>query len=475
MGDDPLVSIVIPVWRDEAALRRTLQGLSAPAPVEVIVSSALDDLAEYEHLRERYPLVRWTSAPRGRGVQMNAGAADASGRWLVFLHADSDLPTDWFEVIAALEPRADIVGGAFTLAIDSADWRARVIEAGVRLRVAFLGMPYGDQALFVRKEVFSAIGGYRDLPLMEDIDLVKRLSRAGRMFVSPSTVRTSARRWARDGWMRRSLQNATLATRFLLGTPPNRLAQAYFRRKGTAVVMMARAPWTGGKTRLGIAGDEAAHAELREALFLDTLDVVTSVPGVEPIVACEPASECQRMREFAHSSVDVIAQRGSDLGERLTHVFEDAFRLGMESVVVIGSDLPDLPPRLVRNALAVLHGTGHRVVFGPAADGGYYLVGMNHPHPALFRQIEWSTNAVLDQTLDAARASGVQVSLLDRWSDVDSAADLERLADGALESRAARTRAFAAKHRRRRGLGPGLLSSRNSTPSWRVCPKTGRS
>jgi rSAM/selenodomain-associated transferase 1 len=155
------------------------------------------------------------------------------------------------------------------------------------------------------------------------------------------------------------------------------------------------------------------------------------------------------LRERAHSSVDVIAQRGSDLGERLTHVFEDVFRLGMDSVVVIGSDLPDLPPRLIRHALTALHGTGDHVVLGPAADGGYYLIAMNHPHPALFRGIEWSTNAVLDQTLDAARASGVQVSLLDRWSDVDSAADLERLADGALESGAVRTRAFAVEHRRR--------------------------
>jgi rSAM/selenodomain-associated transferase 1 len=213
--------------------------------------------------------------------------------------------------------------------------------------------------------------------------------------------------------------------------------------------MMARAPWSGGKTRLGILGDEVAHADLREALFLDTLDVVTSVPGVEHIVACEPASECQRVREFVRSSVDVIAQRGSDLGERLTHVFEDVFRLGLDSVVVLGSDLPDLPPRLIRHALTALHGTEDRAVLGPATDGGYYLIAMNHPHPALFRRIDWDTNAVLDQTLDAARASGVQVSLLDRWSDVDSATDLERLAEGAPESGGVRTRAFAVEHRRR--------------------------
>ncbi|MGH9201277.1 MAG: glycosyltransferase, partial [Vicinamibacterales bacterium] len=184
------MSIVIPVWRDEPALARTLQRLNPPTTVEVIVTSALDDEPDYQHLRQRYPRVRWTSAPRGRGIQMNVGAAVATGRWLLFLHADSRLPTDWFDVIAALEDRAGIVSGAFRLALDSAVWRAKLIETGVRLRAALLGLPYGDQALFVRKQVFSGIGGYRDLPLMEDIEFVKRLRKAGRMFVSSSTVLT---------------------------------------------------------------------------------------------------------------------------------------------------------------------------------------------------------------------------------------------------------------------------------------------
>jgi rSAM/selenodomain-associated transferase 2/rSAM/selenodomain-associated transferase 1 len=446
MPDEPLVSIVIPVWRDEATLRRTLERLRAPKHAEVIVASALDDQTRNERLRESSRSVRWTSAPRGRAVQMNAGAAVATGRWILFLHADSELPADWVRVIAELEPRAEIVAGAFRLALDSTDWRARLVEAGVRLRIALFGLPYGDQALFIRRTAFEAIGGYRDLPLMEDIDLVRRIQKMGRLFSARSTVLTSARRWERDGWMNRSLQNVGFATRFVLGASPARLAQGYFGRKAAAVVMMARAPWTGGKTRLGMVADEAAHAKLREALFLDTLDVVTSLPNVEHIIACEPASECERVRDFARAPADVIAQRGSDLGQRLTYVFEDVFRLGMESVVVIGSDLPDLPAQLIRHALTTLDGAGRRVVLGPAADGGYYLVGINHPYPALFDRIDWSTNRVLAQTLDAAKADGLDVSLLDQWADVDSTADLERLVAGGFESGATRTRALALEH-----------------------------
>lgn len=184
-------------------------------------------------------------------------------------------------------------------------------------------------------------------------------------------------------------------------------------------------------------------------MFLDTLDVVTSFEDVEHIVACEPASECERVRELARGYVDVIAQRGGDLGQRLAHVFEDVSRLGIDSVVVIGSDLPDLPARLARAAFAELaepREAERRIVLGPASDGGYYLIGMNHLHPALFRGIDWGTNRVLAQTLEAAKAEGLHVSLLDAWADVDSTADLERLMARGCESGATRTRAFALQH-----------------------------
>jgi rSAM/selenodomain-associated transferase 2 len=223
MREDPLVSIVIPVWRDEDALTRTLGRLPHNTQqVEIIAAGVLGEEQRYGVPRERYPEVRWVSAPRGRASQMNAGAAVASGQWLLFLHADSQLPPDWLEVLRQADASAGTVMGAFRFALDSSDWRARVIETGVRLRVALFGLPYGDQALFVRSQTFRASGGYRDLPLMEDVDLVRRTRRIGRLVHSPSPVLTSARRWERDGWLRWSVQNARLATRFLFGAPPAR-------------------------------------------------------------------------------------------------------------------------------------------------------------------------------------------------------------------------------------------------------------
>ncbi len=442
MREDPLVSIVIPVWRDEGALTRTLERLHNTRQVEIIAAVVLGEEPLSAVLRERRPDVRWVSAPRGRAAQMNAGAAVASGRWLLFLHADSQLPGDWLDVLTQADASAGTVMGAFRFALDSPDWRARVIETGVRLRVALFGLPYGDQALFVRSQTFRAVGGYRDLPLMEDVDLVRRVKRLGRLLQSPSPVLTSARRWERDGWLRRSAQNVGLAIRFLLGASPARLAQRYFGRSARAVVVMARAPWTGGKTRLDVTRDEAAHAELRHALFLDTLDVVTSVNGVQPVVACEPAAACERMRECVGSAIDVIPQRGRDLGQRMAHVFEDVARLGAESIVVVGSDLPDLPARLLEEAFVALRGGNDRIVLGPSTDGGYYLIGMNRVFPSLFELEEWGGDCVFDRTLRIAKSLGLQVVALDRWTDVDEAADLNRLSSRPCASAAVRTRAW---------------------------------
>jgi len=300
MTEAPLVSIVIPVWRDERALARTLQSLEESGAFEVIVVPVLGEELRYERLRLLYQGITWVSGPRGRAVQMNAGARNAHGRWLLFLHADTMLPSDWLDVLAQADERPQIVAGAFRLSFDSEAWQARVVEAGVRLRVALFGLPYGDQALFVRRRVFDALRGYRDLPLMEDLDLVRRVRKFGRLAHAGSPVLTSARRWEREGWFRRSGRNLRLATRFLLGASPARLAQGYCGRHSSAVVVMARAPWRVGKTRLAAGLDERAHADLRQALLLDTLDTVASVRRIEHIIACKPVDDCERMRELAN-------------------------------------------------------------------------------------------------------------------------------------------------------------------------------
>jgi hypothetical protein len=154
---------------------------------------------------------------------MNAGAVSARGEWLVFLHADTRLPRGWTDAIGLASHDPGVNAGCFRFALDSTSTMARVIERGVRVRVALFGLPYGDQGIFVRRDAFEALGGYTELPIMEDVDLVRRLRRTGRLFRSALAATTSARRWERDGWLRRSARHLAMILLYFCGVAPARL------------------------------------------------------------------------------------------------------------------------------------------------------------------------------------------------------------------------------------------------------------
>jgi rSAM/selenodomain-associated transferase 2 len=232
--DGPLVTVVIPVLDDTSALTSLLPTLPVDPSIQVVVVDGGDgrDTAS-DALRERHPEIEWIRSARGRGVQMNAGAKRARGRWLVFLHADTRLGAGWLDLLRRLDSHPSIVGGSFRFALDSGSRWARWIERGVRLRVRLFDLAYGDQALFARRDVFGELGGYMELPLMEDVDFVRRLRRRGRLEHADIPALTSARRWERDGWIRRTVENIALILLFLAGWSPARLARRYHRQSGS--------------------------------------------------------------------------------------------------------------------------------------------------------------------------------------------------------------------------------------------------
>jgi uncharacterized protein len=216
-----LVTIVIPVYRDTDVLARTLDATTF-GDAEVVVAAADGDLS-LSGLRASRPDLVWVTAPRGRARQMNAGAALAHGDWLLFLHADTRLPREWWRVVERANRDPRVSHGCFRFALDSPALAARVIEIGVRLRVRMFALPYGDQALFVRRDAFRRLGGYTDVPIMEDVDLVRRLRVTGRMHVASEEAVTSARRWEEDGWARRTARHLSLIGRYFAGVHPERL------------------------------------------------------------------------------------------------------------------------------------------------------------------------------------------------------------------------------------------------------------
>ncbi|MEM6621686.1 MAG: TIGR04283 family arsenosugar biosynthesis glycosyltransferase [Pseudomonadota bacterium] len=167
------------------------------------------------------------NAPRGRGMQLAAGAQAAQGAWLMFLHADSVLGPQWADAVRRHMHGAPGKAGYFQLAFSSAHPMARLTAGWANFRARIFGLPYGDQGLLIPRALYETSGGFAELPLMEDVALVRRLR--GRLCAIDMQIETSAERYERDGWLRRGSGNLWRLVRYLAGVPAERLAKGYDR------------------------------------------------------------------------------------------------------------------------------------------------------------------------------------------------------------------------------------------------------
>jgi rSAM/selenodomain-associated transferase 2/rSAM/selenodomain-associated transferase 1 len=224
------ISIIIPALNEAAAIARTLSQLEGIGNLEVIVvdGGSIDATAELARSRG----AKVIQAPPGKAVQMNTGAKAAAGDILVFLHADTLLPEDFNHQIVSALNQNGVAAGAFRLTINSTRAGIRIIERMANLRSRLLQLPYGDQALFMRKVIFEEIGGFPDLPIMEDFILVRRLKHKGKIIMVPAAVATSPRRWLHMGILKTWLINQLIIIAYYLGIPPERLNRWYRREAG---------------------------------------------------------------------------------------------------------------------------------------------------------------------------------------------------------------------------------------------------
>jgi rSAM/selenodomain-associated transferase 2 len=172
--------------------------------------------------------VKKIKSPRGRGKQMNEGASIARGDILLFLHVDTELPSDALRFIATAMLDKRYVAGAFDLGIKSKRFIFRVIEFAASRRSRMTRIPFGDQAIFIRNTYFKAIGGYKDIPLMEDIEIMQRIKKRGdKIVILRQKALTSSRRWEIEGILHCTLRNWVLQALYFLGISPHRLSRFY--------------------------------------------------------------------------------------------------------------------------------------------------------------------------------------------------------------------------------------------------------
>ena len=221
------ISIIIPVRNEEDAIGPCLDSLADYSDLEIlVVDGGSSDQTIHEIKKRGHRPV--SSAP-GRGRQQHTGAKAASGDFFLFLHCDTRLPHNFTTHVRKILKQEEVAAGAFQLTINAQGLGYRIIEYSANLRSRRLKLPYGDQALFMKKETYFAANGFPDQAILEELDFLSRLKNLGRIVIAPDYATTSARRWQQHGIMKTTIVNQLMLAGWVMGISPERLARWYYK------------------------------------------------------------------------------------------------------------------------------------------------------------------------------------------------------------------------------------------------------
>ena len=313
---------------------------------------------------------------------------------LLFLHADTILGDGWARAVQA-HMAGSSKAAVFRFRLDDTRIRARILELLVHWRCRLFALPYGDQGLLISRSLYDETGGFRPLPLMEDVDLVRRIGRRRLASLDVPAI-TSAQRYVRDGYVSRIARNLACLAMWSLGVSPDRIRRfLQMNARPRHLLVMAKQPRIGRvKTRLGagIGAMEATRAY--RVMLAETLNTLSRDPRWQTWVAVSGVHELNA--NVWPNNVHLVDQGTGDLGDRMQRMFDT---LPIGPVVIIGSDIPHIAPADIADAFRLLG--RHDAVFGPAPDGGYWLVGQSRRRTVLklFDNVRWSSEHALSDTM----------------------------------------------------------------------------
>ncbi len=450
----PAVSIIIPVYREPLEIGKCLAYLAECPGIERCEIIVCEGDGGASRPPGNLVPIRIVRCAAGRGGQMNAGARAAHAPALVFLHVDTRPPRSFVRIVGnALQRRA---AGAFDLHIESSHPFVLAVSIVGMLRSRFTRIPYGDQIQFIRTRTFVEVGGFPETPIMEDVELMRRVRGAGhRIAIVRPPAHTSGRRWAAEGPLRTTLRNWRITLAYALGQSPEALRsryrpQAELQPAKDRLIVFHRALRLGGvKTRLATDIGPRAALMLYRAM-LDDLIAESHLRATERHFFIDDP-----LAGEDHPSGS-IPQNGADLWERMDDSIRRAIETGGRRIVLVGSDIPGLSRGVLREAFARLN--DHQVVLGPSVDGGFYLVGFvaTAYDAQAFDRARDDPDHASEHVDSWARSNHAAVGWLRRLRDVDTAADLDRIiADPKV--RAPELRRAVARLSRRTGRSLSIL------------------
>jgi rSAM/selenodomain-associated transferase 2 len=229
----PKIYIIIPVLNEEKNIENTLTAILRHQDSEVMEIIVVDGGSQDQTVVKSQTMgVKVIISPHtGRATQMNLGAEKATGDILLFLHGDTIIPDNFPKIMTEILAEDAIIAGAFLLQIDSQQLSLKLIEKMANLRAKMLALPYGDQGIFLSKNIFQEMGGFKNMAIMEDFDLIQRLKKRGKIKIASLAVTTSCRRWQNLGVCKTTLINQLVIIGYYCGIKPERLKQFYRREK----------------------------------------------------------------------------------------------------------------------------------------------------------------------------------------------------------------------------------------------------
>ncbi len=443
------VAIIMPILNEGDALAIRLKQLierHGKNCVLVIVDGGSHDASEA--IARRYADIYVRSA-RGRAAQMNAGAdallaLNIHVKTLLFLHADTELPRNALDAICQKIANGDS-WGRFDVQIVSSEvsmsatspsrtdhqpWSLMLVSQMMNWRSRLTSIATGDQAIFVLRKEFEAVGGYAPQALMEDIALSKILRSRNRPANLREKVRTSGRRWETHGVLKTILIMWRLRFLYFRGADPNQLATAYgYQSRAVAnIAVMAKAPIAGeAKTRLipllGPNGAARAHRQM----LLKTLATArwASIGTIKLWCASHLNHRLFRLLN-QRFGVPLVLQPSGDLGVRMGGIANTHFAQSPNRpLIIVGTDCPYLEPKHFEVVAQNLQNLD--VVLIGANDGGYVLIGMRRYIPEIFTSISWSTHLVLQQTIAQLNATDCRFAVIESLDDIDTPDDWQTL------------------------------------------------
>lgn len=422
------ISVIIPVLNEQCSINNMvghLLNLDNQEMLQEIIVVDGDQFGStigsvnYEDRR-----VLKAMSQKGRATQMNKGASLAKGDALLFVHADTIIPKNALSSVGNFLNKG-YVGGAFSFAIDSKHYFLKFVEVLTNIRSRVTRVPYGDQAIFIEKSVFYEVGGYSDIPILEDVDIMKKLKKKGyKIKIVGERAITSARRWERKGVYKTTFDNRAIMLLYLIGVKPEKLKKKYRGEDmgENCLVIFVRNPEKGKvKTRIAEKFGEEKTLELYKNFVKDILERTASDSYKTRVFVWPPGSDVHLMKTFG-KTYEYRHQKGGDLGKRMYHAFVDTFAEGFEKVILIGSDIPQIDCSMIEEGFYKLEKSD--AVIGPATDGGYYLIGFHKDKLSedVFKEIEWGEKSVYRETID--KLSILRYSTVESMSDIDYYEDL---------------------------------------------------